>query len=133
MQEILTTQFIWAVLLVGGILGLVVLAKAPELLVAILLIGGEFIQLSLRLLGYEVSRRTFTLVGGAIFIPAVLLFVVVRVVQVREREPIIGRPNFSYVAVAIVMGIWLLIGLTYTDSVYYGPRKTAEPVRPVTP
>ena len=126
MQEILTTQFVWAVLLVGGLMGVVVLAKAPELLVAVLLVGPEYIQFILRILGYPVSRRTFAAAGGVVFIPVVILFLVMRMVQVREREPIIGRPNFSFVGVALVMGVWLLVGLTYTDSWWYGDRKTAE-------
>ena len=126
MEEIFTTQFIWVVLLVGGVMGVVVLAKAPELLVAVLLVGPEYIQFILRILGYRVSRRTFAAAGGVVFIPVVILFLVMRMVQVREREPIIGRPNFFFVGGAVLMGVWLLIGLTYTDSWWYGDRKTAE-------
>ena len=126
METFLTTEFVWAIILVGGVAGVLVLAKAPELLVAILLVGPSYIQAVLWLLGYRVTRQQFAAAGGVIFIPVVLLFLVARMVQAGEREPIIGRPNFPFVGVAMAMGIWLLIGLTYSDSFYYGPRKTAE-------
>ncbi|HUW56393.1 MAG TPA: O-antigen ligase family protein [Planctomycetota bacterium] len=126
MDQILTTEFIWAVMLVGGVAGVLVLAKAPELLVAVLLVGPSYVQAVLWIVGYPVTRQQFAAAGGVIFIPLVLLFLVARMVQAGEREPIIGRPNLPFISVAIILGIWLLVGLAYSDSNFYGPRKTAE-------
>lgn len=126
MDDVMATQFLWAVVIVGGIVGIVVLTKIPELLVALLMVGARYIQYTLQVLGFEVSRRTFATAGAVIFIPVVLLFLVMRMVQTREREPIIGRPNTPFLVATIMMGLWLLIGLTYTVAPRYGAQKAGE-------
>jgi len=126
MEQLTSTQFLWVTIIVGGIVGIIVLTRTPELLVALLIVGQDFIQFALKLLGFTVTRREFATAGAIIFLPAVLLFLMVRMVQTREREPIIGRPNLSFVATAVVMGIVFLIGLTYTLASHYGSQKTGE-------
>jgi hypothetical protein len=124
MNQMLQNQFLWAVVLAGGVIGLVVITKAPELLVALLLVGQDFIQFAVRLVGFQVTRREFA--GAVIFLPIVLLFLIMRMLQVRGKEPIIGRPNYSFILVSVAIGLWLLIGLMWTPADWYGGRKTAE-------
>jgi len=126
MQDVLTMQFLWATLIVGGIVGIVILAKVPEFLVALLLVGQDFVQFGVRLLGFVVHRRQFATAGVILFIPVVLLFLVIRAVRAREHEPVIGRPNFAFIGITILMGVILLVGLTYTGAMKYGSQKTVE-------
>lgn len=126
MPETFTSMLAWVLLIGGGLVLLFVLVKVPELLVVVLVMGTPYIQWVFSLLGYEISRRTFATAGAVIFIPVVLLIVILRVVQSREREPIIGRPNMPFVLTAMAMGLVLLFGLTYSPSYRYGPQKTGE-------
>ena len=125
-MEILTDEFLWATIIAFTVIGVAVLAKTPELLVGVLMIGGEFIQWSLKIFGFTVTRRTFAAAGAVLFFPIVVVLILMRMLQTREREPIIGRANFSFVAVTIILGIVLLVGLIWTQADRYGTQKTAE-------
>lgn len=125
-METWTTEFLWVTILAGGIIGTVVMIKAPELLVAMLIAGTTYIQNILILIGFNIGRRQFAAIGGTIFIPIVLVLLLMRMVQKREHEPIIGRENLAFILTAIVMGLVLLIGLTYTGAPGYGAQKIGE-------
>ncbi|HUV39127.1 MAG TPA: hypothetical protein VMY39_05905, partial [Planctomycetota bacterium] len=125
-MEVLTKEFRWAIIAAAGIAGILILVKAPELLVAMLVSGARFIQMSFRIFGLDVDRRTFGVVGAVVFLPIVVLFFIVRLVQTREMLPMIGRRNYPFMVVAIALGVLLLIGLTYTHAPQYGTQKTGE-------
>jgi O-antigen ligase len=114
------------VLAAAGIIGLTLLVKSPEFFVALLLIGPGYIRSFTDLFGIPLSRRTFETSAALIFIPIVMLILILRMVQVREREPIIGRPNWPFVIGSVVMGLVFLVGLSYTDAQVYGPWKTRD-------
>ncbi len=126
MDELMSGQILWAVILVGVVFGTLVLTKAPEIPVVLLLVGQNAIQFAMRLVGFDIQRRTFATAGAVIFIPVAILMVVIRMVQAREREPVIGRRNYLFIALALLMGILLLSGLTYTEARTYGAQKTRE-------
>ncbi len=126
MDDLMLNQYVWAFLGAGLVIGIFVVTKVPELLVAILLVGPEYIQFALRVVGLDVDRRTFATAGAVVFLPIVILFLVTRLLQTREQEPLIGRRNVAFILVAVVLGLDLLLGLVYTDSQWYGSQKTRD-------
>ena len=126
MEDMMSQHMIWASAMVGGILGLLVLVKAPEFMVAGLLVGQDFVQFAMTLVGFHITRRTFAQAGAVIFIPVVVLFIIMRMLHMREDQPLIGRRNIMWVMLTVVMGIILIIGLTYTEAGFYGAKKTEE-------
>jgi O-antigen ligase len=116
----------WVTIIVGGVIGIVVLTKVPEMLVVVLMLGGAYIQYVFVLFGYQITRRQFATAGAIIFIPLVLLFLMMRMLHTREREAIIGRPNWAFIVTSVAMGAVFLIGLSYTLAPVYGTQKTGE-------
>ncbi len=115
-----------ALLIAAAVVFLIVVAKAPEFLVAILLIGPSYIQWAFALMNLQIERRTFAVAGAFVFVPAVLLVAIMRLTQASEREPVIGRPNFPYIIATVFMGLVLLLGLIWTQAPVYGDQKTRE-------
>lgn len=129
MNELLGPGGIAVVMVLFGVLALAAVLRWPEVLLAVLLTGQGFISLAFKLVGVELSRAQFTVIGSVIFLPVVLLMLLTRLFgrgRQREEPPFFGRGTLTFVLVLVALGLVLALGEAYTRAPNYGARKLRE-------
>ncbi len=123
MDELLREELFWVIISAGGLIGIFVMVKIPELAIAFLLVGQDFIQFAMRIIGVNITRRDFTFLGAAMFLPIVGLMLLGRLMVSGERKPLIGKPNQAFLLVVLILGAWVAVGVSYTLGYRTGSAK----------
>ncbi len=117
---------ILAIGVLAATIAIIVMWKFPELLIAMLLVGQDFVQASFRIFGLEVSRRTFAIAGSVFFGAVVALLVTRSLLKKDSGHRVTTWEHWWIVVTVVLMGLLLVTGLTYTQTPQWGTKLVVD-------
>ena len=110
---------IGVVMVLGGSF---VLWKCPELMIAVLLAGQDFIQSAFAIFGITIGRKAFAMTGSILFGTAVLVLGFGHLLGLRTARPAGTRVHWWIILMVALFGVFTAVGLAYTEAPDWGMR-----------